>query len=278
MSPDPTSEPTAGLEEERDFLLDSLQDLERDRAAGEIGEPDYQKLKDDYTARAAAVLRALEARSAPRPRRGPPVRGRRSSSPAGRRPGTTAPPRRRAPTADAVPPPRRRRSLVVTAGVALVIVAIAGGSVALFSDSRGAGEPVTGSIPASTSERLSQAIEADAQGNALDALKLYDAVLADAPDNVQALAYKGWLLKRAGLADRAQEVLDRAVAVDPAFPDAHFFRGMLLLQDRNDPAAAVVEFHAFLDNNPPSEMVPAVQEVLKQAEAAAVAGVPRPSG
>ncbi len=40
------------LEEQRDFLLDSLRDLERDREAGDISESDYLELKDDYTARA----------------------------------------------------------------------------------------------------------------------------------------------------------------------------------------------------------------------------------
>ena len=145
---------------------------------------------------------------------------------------------------------------------------------ALFSDSRDAGQPLTGSLPGTPAERLSQAVQLDSQGKALEALKMYDAVLAEDPANVQALAYKGWLLKRAGLADEAQEALDKAVAIDPRYPDAHFFRGMLLFQDRNDPAGAVVEFRTFLDNNPPQEMVPAVQDVLKRAEAEAAARAP----
>ena len=50
----------ARLEEERDFLLTSLRDLELEREAGDIDELDHARLRDDYTARAAAVLRALE--------------------------------------------------------------------------------------------------------------------------------------------------------------------------------------------------------------------------
>ena len=262
MSVDPsTAKPNTGsLEEQRDFLLDSLRDLERDRDAGEISESDYLELKDDYTNRAAVVLRAMEAGPAPTPHR------------ARRAPSARTRPRAAGPT-----PERRRRSLLVTIGVALAIVAIAGGSVALFSDSRDAGQPLTGSLPGTPAERLSQAVQLDSQGKALDALKLYDAVLAEDPANVQALAYKGWLLKRAGLADEAQEALDKAVAIDPRYPDAHFFRGMLLFQDRNDPAGAVVEFRTFLDNNPPQEMVPAVQEVLRRAEAEAAARAPTPA-
>ncbi|HVF14391.1 MAG TPA: hypothetical protein VM942_07310, partial [Acidimicrobiales bacterium] len=58
-----------GLEEQRDVLLKSLRDLEEERDAGEIGEDDYGALKDDYTARAAAVLRAIAAGRSGRPPR-----------------------------------------------------------------------------------------------------------------------------------------------------------------------------------------------------------------
>src|SRR2546421_6333086 len=50
----------ADLEEQRRFLLQSLKDLDRERDAGDIDESDYRTLKDDYTARAAAVLHAIE--------------------------------------------------------------------------------------------------------------------------------------------------------------------------------------------------------------------------
>ena len=54
----------AALEEERDFLLRSLDDLEREHDAGDVDDVDYAELKDDYTARAAAVLRAIDDRRA----------------------------------------------------------------------------------------------------------------------------------------------------------------------------------------------------------------------
>ena len=54
----------AALEEERDFLLRSLEDLEREHAAGDVDDSDFEELKDDYTARAAAVIRAIEDRTA----------------------------------------------------------------------------------------------------------------------------------------------------------------------------------------------------------------------
>ncbi len=49
------------LEQERQFLLRSLADLDAEHVAGDLDDDDYRTLTDQYTARAAAVLRALEA-------------------------------------------------------------------------------------------------------------------------------------------------------------------------------------------------------------------------
>lgn len=48
------------LEEQRDFLLASLRDLERERAAGDVDDADYEALRSSYTARAADIIRRLE--------------------------------------------------------------------------------------------------------------------------------------------------------------------------------------------------------------------------
>jgi len=235
----------AELEEERDFLLASLRDLERERESGELSDRDYQSLHDDYTARAAVVLRALE----------------RAPS----RPGRDGKPS---------PPVRTQRPLVITLGVILTVAAMTGGAVATFSGQREAGAPMTGSLPDSPSGRMQQALELESEGKAAEALKIYDDLLKTDPRNVQALAYRGWLLKRAGLPDLALSSLDQAVAIDPRFPDAHFFRGMVLYQDRADPAGAVTEFRLFMSNNPPPEMVPLVEDVLRRAMADAGQPVP----
>lgn len=47
------------LDDERDFLMQSLDDLELEHESGGIDEESYQQLHDDYTARAAAVIRTL---------------------------------------------------------------------------------------------------------------------------------------------------------------------------------------------------------------------------
>ncbi len=235
---------TGKLDEERDFLLGSLRDLEREHDAGELADDDYAALRDEYTARAAAVLREMESATAPA--------------------GPGRPPRGRA-RAAARTPGRRRRSVVATIGVVVIVAGMAGGAVAAFSGHRQAGAPITGSLPNTPSGQMAQALQLETNGKAADALKVYDGILKDDPKNVQALAYRGWLLKRAGFPDMAMQSLDQAVALDPSYPDAHFFRGMVLYQDRKDPAGAVTEFRAFLSNNPPEEMVSTVEQELKAA-------------
>jgi tetratricopeptide (TPR) repeat protein len=251
------------LDEERDFLLGSLRDLEREHAAGDLADDDYVALRDEYTARAAAVLREMEG-----------------GDTASRRPSSTAP---GAGSADRArpgrPPARRKRPLVVTIGVVVIVACLAGGAVAAFSGQRQAGAPITGSLPDSPEGKMAQALQLETDGKAADALKVYDGLLKDDPKNVQALAYRGWLLKRAGFPDLAMASLDQAVAIDPKYPDAHFFRGMVLYQDRKDPAGAVTEFRAFLSNNPPQEMVSVVEQELKaaMADAGPTPGPPAPA-
>ena len=49
----------AELEEERRFLLRSLEDLEREHDVGDVDDADYSTLLDGYTVRTAAVLREI---------------------------------------------------------------------------------------------------------------------------------------------------------------------------------------------------------------------------
>jgi tetratricopeptide (TPR) repeat protein len=251
----------AALEEERQFLLDSLRDLEGERAAGDIDDDDYATLKDDYTARAAKVLRRIEKAKAPRPaarssRRKPPSRTVQESG----SPRVTS-----ANSSPQVARGRGRRRTVLTVAVVLGVALVAGVSVAAFSGDRIGGQGATGGGPSTLTARLAQAHLLESEGKAADALKLYDDVLREDPANVEALTYRGWVLARAGLTDPAMTALDQALALDPKYPDAHFFRGMVLYQGRNDPAGAVAEFEAFLANNPPPDSVAAVRDVLERA-------------
>ena len=71
----------SSLEQERDFLLKSLEDLETEYSAGDIDEADYQQLKADYTVRTADVIRRLQKGQKPERKSGD-----SGSTPGGRAP------------------------------------------------------------------------------------------------------------------------------------------------------------------------------------------------
>lgn len=224
------------LEAERDFLLRSIADLDAEREAGDLEPADYEALRDDYVARAAEVIRVLQGAS------------------------VTAPAK----------PSGRRGLFVVVACVA--VAAVAGIALAGAVGSRSAGAPATGSLPSTTAERLQQASQLIGEGKPIDAIKVYDEILDADPEQPVALAYRGWIVRLAGLKEQGLAYVDRAVAADPAYPDAHFFRGMMLWQDKGDPAGAVGEFRLFLANRPPPAMVGMVEDALRRASQAA--GIP----
>nr|MBA2608876.1 hypothetical protein [Actinomycetota bacterium] len=184
------------LEAERDFLLRSIADLDAEQAAGDLNATDYSALRDDYVARAAAAVRALEPADSLRVSHGS------HGEPAESR-GT-------------------RRGTLVVAGC-LAVALVAGIGLARAVGSRPAGAPVTGSLPSSTSAELEQAANFIGEGRAVDAVKLYDKILKKDPTQPVALAYRGWLVRLAGLKDEGLGYVSRAVASDPSYPDAHFF-------------------------------------------------------
>ncbi|MFM7258105.1 MAG: hypothetical protein ACKO1E_05895, partial [Acidimicrobiaceae bacterium] len=55
-----SSESLAELREQRDFLLNSLRDLEREHKFGDIDDQDYESLRKEYVSRAAAVIKHIE--------------------------------------------------------------------------------------------------------------------------------------------------------------------------------------------------------------------------
>jgi tetratricopeptide (TPR) repeat protein len=249
----------ARLEAERDFLLVSLRDLELERAAGDIDELDYVGLRDDYTARAAAVLRAID-RQIDEHAVDQHAVDQHAVDQQGAAPTVTveATPTRRDP----------RLVAIVTAGV-LAIAVLAGVLVARSAGERVAGRPLTSAVlPTAPVDDLTRARQLFSERNYLDALKLYDKVLKREPANVEALTYRGWLLFQASpteFTDRALQSLDQAVAADTRFPDAHFFRGWVLRHGKHDSAAAVVEYRTFLATNPPPEFRQRVEQELNLA-------------
>jgi len=188
--------------DQEEFLLRSLEDLEREHDAGDLDEADYIALRDDYTARAAAALR--------------------TERPAGRR------------------PPKRNRALLVI-GALLAFAALAGVLVAQSSGRRDSGDTATGSIDQSVTEKLNEARRCFGERDADCAIERYDEVLADQPDNAEALTYKGWV-QYTLLADEenALTTLLEAATAHPDYADVHaflavlFFRSGLFQQASNE--------------------------------------------
>lgn len=216
----------ATLEEERDLLLRSLEDLDAEYEAGDLDEVDYKTLRDDYTARAAAVIRRLDQANAPA-----------SSSEA------SVPSESSQPSGSG----RRRVPFGRRAGVALALGAfavLAGLFLARTAGERGVNDQITGSIDESSRTRVVRCQELGSSGGDLvGALECFDELLLDDPENAEALAYRGWylLLASGSLqqsaegsaqadADAAEllasglEYLDRSIEADASFPDPLAFR------------------------------------------------------
>jgi tetratricopeptide (TPR) repeat protein len=265
---------------EKEFLLRSLRDLEDERAAGDIDDDDYATLKQDYTARAAAVLKALGANGAPR-RNGRAATASTSPSP-------TAPSRIRARTV--ARRPRRSARGPIIAGVVVLLAVLVGWAVASSAGDRTPGQNISGTAAGASSASagsvdglLAQARDLVAQQKVLDAVKVYDQVLKIDPNQVEALAYRGWLLHLANLDAEALTSLNKAVASDPTYPDAHFFRGEVLCTYSHDQQGAVIEFQAFLKSNPTADFATLVQQRLQNAQSGGCATVttnfgPQPAG
>jgi len=264
---------SARLEEERDFLLKSLDDLEQERAAGTIDEESYRALHDDYTARAAAVIRAL--------RDGVDAREETPKRPA-------------------------RRWLVV--GGIVAFAAIAGVALAFALGARLPGDTSSGNTgpraePTTIDrrERLERAVAAnpndiasrlllarflEADGDLPEALKQYDEVIAIDPTNAEAHAQSGRILyltarqappsDAAFLVDSSRARLDRAVELDPDYPDARFFRAIVLANEYGEFAMAQNDLQRYLLAAPEGTFANQARQLLAEVTAALESPPPSP--
>ena len=191
----------AALRDQRDFLLRSLEDLDREHAAGDVDEHDYEALRDDYTARAASVLRSIEAGAVDEGARRP-----------------------------AAPNGARARTLLAIGGV-VAFALLAGVLVARTAGRRDADEVATGGIRQSITEMLNEAGRRAGEGDLEAAIALYDEVLDDEPGNAEALTYKGWLQTLSGDRAAGLEVLLEAATAHPAYPDVHAFLAIVFFRN-----------------------------------------------
>jgi hypothetical protein len=225
VSPDQLAE----LAEERRFLLRSITDLDREHQFGDVDDHDYATLRDGYTARAATVLRSIEAGQA------------------------TTPARR----------PRNLRLLVAWVVGTVAIASLAGWLVARTSGQRLPGQSITGGLPGDEiALKLAEArqfLGVDPQ----QAVVRYQQVRELDPDNAEALTYMGWLVAQSGSssAPAGAEFLRGAIKLDPTYADPHCFLAITSARFLEPPDldTARSEAQACLDNNPPSQMVGMIQ-------------------
>ncbi|TRZ71358.1 MAG: hypothetical protein D4R95_06985 [Actinobacteria bacterium] len=219
----------ASLEEERKFLLESLRDLEREFAVGDLDAEDYRVLKNGYVHRAAQIIKILDA--------GVDAREARPRASIKRRVGSVA--------------------------VVVLIASAVGWFVAQQSGQRLPGQTLSGGVLDSTASMLSQARSLNFS-EPKTAIDLYSKVLALNPDHVEALTYRSWLIalvardapediKLLALA-AATQGLDHAIEVEPDYADAHCFLGIVRFRLAGDAAGAKEQLDICAAMNPPAEV------------------------
>ncbi len=226
----------AALDEQRDFLLRSLEDLEREHDAGDLTEADYHTLKDDYTARAAETLRAIE--------------DQRLAFASAQR-------------------PRSRKRTVLTLAAVVLFAAVAGALVASSLGARKAGDTITGGITTKSSpSQQAQLCIPKITTAPVQALKCLDAVLEQDPRNVVALTWKSWAFELTssqlpadlskGMQARASASIEAAVAADPDYSYARAFRAVIAF--RHGEYAKAKQYLADFEARDPSPEAKAVIE------------------
>jgi len=230
------------LRHEQQFLLRSLRDLDNERAAGDIDDADYAALRDGYIARTAVITRELE--------------GVVVESPMVAR--------------------NWLRRIVVVA-VVLAVGAGAGVGVARQSGQRLPGQSATGGIEQSSSGLLSSARQLNFSDPG-KAIELYTQVLKLEPDNAEALTYRSWILaltaraatgsvKQLALVTAVKDLM-RAQEVDPEYPDAHCFLGIVYFRFLNNASLAKPQLDTCKAMNPPKEVQSFVDSIVAEVEKA----------
>ena len=234
------------LRDEQQFLLNSLRDLEKERAAGDIDDNDYAALRDGYIARAAAITREIDGIDE-----------------------------------EIV---NESHSWAYRFGMALIVIALAIGAGVLVAQSSGQrlpGESATGGIEQSTANILATARQLNFSDPSTS-IQLYTQVLKVEPDNVEALTYRSWLLaltareaeasvKQLALATAVADML-RAQKADPEYPDAHCFLGIVYFRFLEQASLAKKQLDVCVAMNPPASVASFVGAITKEVDAAVARG------
>jgi len=289
------------LGEERTAIYRALRELDFDHEAGHLSEDDYRGLRDAYEARAAAVLGALDALGplAPPPKSAPRADGSRAAAgaAAGGRSWTHRPvalgvgallllafgvllgvsvgrytePDPMAPTpGGVVAGPALPSGPASPAGPAMPGGAASpGGPVSPDDPTRAGAGPARPLSPEMLAGMLEAARQSLFAGRYPEAIAAYQAVLRRDPRNVNAMSHLGYIVALGGHADAALETFDKALAIDPNYPPAHFFRGQVLAEAKGDYAGAARAWERFLVLVPRGAEHDQVKTLLAEARAKA---------
>lgn len=250
------------LLDERDLVSKSLQDAEREHAAGDLQDRDYQLLRRRDLQRLAELDEALQARGHERPH-----------------------------VPQAAPATLRRRwhrrwwhaaAGLTLVGAASVLLAIGLGGTRL------PGEGPSGSVDLNSAQQVARDLAQGAtlltEHRDLAAMRVYGQALELDPKQPLALAEWGWLTWQAATKARSQgaaaegaSALVSSVRRDPGLYVGQYYLGAVLL-DEGDPAGAAVHFSRFLHDRPPGSWVRAAAPVIRRADAAAHVRVPSALG
>lgn len=263
------------LEDERASLLRTLREIEEERARGELSGEAYRTLRTEAEGRAVTVLRALEARDGAGELASGLKAIRGVASEDGARKGSAS--------ASAA----ARRRMLPAILVAAVVLGLSIPLLVRAVANRTSGEPITGVAPGRSGSaatvletfeqrvaehprdlaaRLDLADRYMESGNTSAAAAQYLMALQIDPRNAEAQAKLGFLLYQGGRPEDGLRAVNGALAVDPSYPEALYYRGVILLRALNRPAEAAAAFRSYLDAAPFGSRRAEVERLLEEAE------------
>ncbi len=259
------------LEDERQSLLRTLKELEEERASGTLDEENYRVLRGETETRAVAVLRALEARD------------RSGELPADLRELRTPSPGAGGNGSGSAQLPARQRRWPLTALVGAAVVIMILPLLVSAVTNRSSDQPITGSAqggqapgsaisffeqrvrdhPQDLAARLDLAQRYLVAGEVGNAVGQYLEALRIDPGNAEAHANLGYVLYLGGKASEGLDQVDQALANAPRYPEALYFKGVILLNGLHRPGPAAAALHEYLTTAPYGSHVAEVRRLLQ---------------
>jgi tetratricopeptide (TPR) repeat protein len=261
------------LDESKRAALRALRELEFEHASGHVGDADYADLRARYESEAAAILSELDRLEPARPAEAPTP----------------------TPSVEATIPRRGwRHPVAVTVGaVALVTFGVvlgvgivrftepessmagaAGARGPMMEEPSAANAPRGPVTPAMLEGMLGAARQSLYAGRYNEAMRAYQAVLKRDPNNVDALTHLGLMAGIAAqgqhgpeMVERALDLFDRALKLDPEYPPALLYRGQVLYEVRKDVPGAIRSWEKFVKVSPPGEDRERVVKMIADARA-----------